>query len=418
MTRANGPHRLGRAAVAGAALASLALTGCGVLPRADARPAPVVIAADLELSGPGAAVGTVLHRALELRVEQVNSQGLLPGRELRLVVRDNGSSHAAAVDNLAELAADEQVSLIVTGGCARCVAEAAPALEEAGVPTISLAFGEIVAEPVTERRYVFQVAPRARDTAELLVAEAVRLGLRRIALVTADTGGYSREAARELAAAAEAVGLDLVASEHVGAEADAEQLRQIAARLSQWQPEPIGIPLGLPGQARPERLEAVVLWAPTETASQLALALRQAGWRGQLLLDASAAGSLFLTNDDPQRDALAGARLVFTETLVIDQAIAGSPAKAARQGWWRDYVARYGGYDAHSSFAADAIGLLVAAVSRTGSTDRDQLRDTIEATSLDGLSGPIRFTPDSHSGLQPMALTVLVAAGDRWRLAN
>ena len=42
----------------------------------------------------------------------------------------------------------------------------------------------------------------------------------------------------------------------------------------------------------------------------------------------------------------------------------------------------------------------------------------LETSQLDGLSGPIRMTPDNHSGLMPQALTTLVARGGRWRLAG
>ena len=46
------------------------------------------------------------------------------------------------------------------------------------------------------------------------------------------------------------------------------------------------------------------------------------------------------------------------------------------------------------------------------------LRTAIETTRLDGLSGPIRLTPANHSGLMPQAVTLLVAANGRWRLAS
>lgn len=411
------PRRRTLTTLAAGLAVCLALTGCGQLSR-DGAPAEVVIAADLPLSGEAVTVGVVLEQALRLRVEQANQQRLLPGHELRLVVRDNGSRVSASVANLTELAADPQVHMLVTGGCAACVVEAAPVLATAGVPTVALAAGESVAAPVSERRYVFQLAPRAGDTAELLVSEAARLGAEHLALVTSEADGYGPEAERELTAAAESAGLTVVARERVAGEPEPERLADLAGRLASWRPEPVGLPFP-PGPEQPATgPDAVVLCTPPAVATRVAVALRQAGWRGELLLDASAAGSLFLTGDAAERRALSGARLVFTETLAVDQTIAGSPARAARQAWWRDYVARYGGYDAYSSFAADAVGLLVAAVARTGSVDRAQLRDAFEATTLDGLSGPIRFTPDSHSGLQPLALTVLVAAGDRWRLSG
>jgi branched-chain amino acid transport system substrate-binding protein len=40
----------------------------------------------------------------------------------------------------------------------------------------------------------------------------------------------------------------------------------------------------------------------------------------------------------------------------------------------------------------------------------------LETSQTDGLAGPIRLTPDNHSGLMPQALTLLVARSGRWRL--
>jgi branched-chain amino acid transport system substrate-binding protein len=108
--------------------------------------------------------------------------------------------------------------------------------------------------------------------------------------------------------------------------------------------------------------------------------------------------------------------VVFPQTLAMDDVIATTPAKAARKQWFEDYTSRYGGYHGHSSFAADALALIVAAVNRAGRPDRRAVRDALESMEADGLSGPIRLTPANHSGLMPQALTVLVARGGRWRL--
>ena len=57
------------------------LTGCQ-FGEAEQDTEPIVIAADLELSGAAAAVGKAYQRALELKVEQFNDSGALNGRKL------------------------------------------------------------------------------------------------------------------------------------------------------------------------------------------------------------------------------------------------------------------------------------------------------------------------------------------------
>jgi len=109
--------------------------------------------------------------------------------------------------------------------------------------------------------------------------------------------------------------------------------------------------------------------------------------------------------------------MVFTQILAIDDVIATTPAKSSRKQWFRDYTSRYGSYSGVASFAADATDLIAGAVARVG-TARPRIREIIETSQVDGLSGPIRLTPDNHSGLMPQALTLLVARSGRWRLAS
>nr|PZN74906.1 MAG: hypothetical protein DIU57_18745 [Pseudomonadota bacterium] len=113
---------------------------------------------------------------------------------------------------------------------------------------------------------------------------------------------------------------------------------------------------------------------------------------------------------------MAGSLMVFTETLVIDEVVATSPAKANRRNWFNEYTARHGTYHAYSSFAADAIEILTSAINRLRSIDREGLRSAIESVELDGLTGTLRMSPRHHSGLTSQALTILVAREDRWRL--
>ena len=162
--------------------------------------------------------------------------------------------------------------------------------------------------------------------------------------------------------------------------------------------------------------DAVVVLAFAAMAAQIGKDLRDLRYKGRLFLGGASADSLFLTGT--AASALDGAGLVFTPTLVSDDIIATSPAKATRMAWFRDYLSKYGTYAAYASFPADAVQLVVQAINQVDGTDRDALRTAIETSNMDGLSGPIRLTPANHSGLMPQAVTMLVAANGRWRLAS
>ncbi|SBT47712.1 ABC transporter substrate-binding protein [Micromonospora auratinigra] len=384
------------AALASAVLATT-LTGCQ-FGGEQQDTSPIVIAADLELSGASAQIGKVYQRALELKVEQLNSSGALGGREIKLKVKDNRSDAAESLRNINDFSADSQVSAIIMGGCNECATGAVRTIGEKRIPTIALASSGAITEPVAERRYVFKLAPNAADSAAALTAELQRRRIEKVAVLhSADN--YGQEGLTALRSQFEKTSIRLTRAEAVRT-TDTDVSTQVSALLD-------------------KKPEALILWTPPEQAALATARARQSKFTGSLFFDASAAGDLFLGASSGSAER---ATLIFTQTMVIDDVIATTPAKAARRQWFQDYTARYGGYHGFSSFAADAVQLITDAELRagdkTGQAGRDALRDVLETSQLDGLTGPIRMTPDNHSGLMPQALTTLVARGGRWRLAG
>lgn len=355
----------------------------------------VVIGADLELSGPDASIGKVYAQALQLKVEQVNQQGQLGNRKLTLVLRDNRSDPTTSAANITALAGDSSVRALVTGVCAGCIVGAAKIVNDAKIPTVALALPTSVGSPVVDRKYVFKLAPNVGDDATVLVSELAQSGIKKVAVAGPDDE-FGKDAVEAVTSKLGRLGFSIVANEKVGS--DPGVVAAAASRLVKAKPD------------------AVVVLSFSPVAAQVAAAVRGGGFTGRLLFGSAAADNLFLTGDTAA--AMNGANMVFSPTLVSDDIIATSPAKANRIAWFRDYLSRYGTYAAYASFAADAVELVVQAITQTNSTERDALRAAIETTRMDGLSGPLRITPDNHSALMPQAVTLLVAANGRWRLAS
>ncbi|GGM22862.1 MULTISPECIES: ABC transporter substrate-binding protein [Micromonospora] len=385
------------AALASAVLATT-LTGCQ-FGAAEQDTSPIVIAADLEISGAAAPVGKAYQRALELKVEQLNASGALGGRQIDLRVKDNRSDAAESLRNITDFSKDGKVSAIIMGGCNECAVGAVRAVGDGRIPTIALAASSEVTNPVAERRYMFKLAPNAADSAAVLVDELGRSGIRRVALLHSDDN-YGREGLTALRSELDKADIRLVRRSAVPTTATDlnEPVRQLTFG----------------------NIDALVVWTTPEQATLVTNSAQQAEFQGNLYFDVVAGGDLFLGTST---QASARSTLVFSQTMAIDDVIATTPAKAARRQWFQDYTARFGGYHGFSSFAADAVQLIVNAELRRpagtpGRVDRDGIRDVLETSQLDGLSGPIRMTPDNHSGLMPQALTTLVARGGRWRLAG
>jgi branched-chain amino acid transport system substrate-binding protein len=379
---------------AATAVASMLLAGAAGCTSDDDAPGggdTVVIAADLNNSS---AVDTAYARALQLRIEQINASGQLGERKLALRTQDNRNDPTASLRNISTFADDPAVAAVVTGTCDQCVVGAAKTINDKTIPTISLAASDEVASPVSARQYVFKLGPNSADSAAALVSEFTRQKYKKIAVLHTDDL-YGRGANSALTDAREGTTITITATRSV--KPAASDIAQSVSALTATQPD------------------ALLVLAPPDLAQQAATDARTADFTKPMYFDSAAASDLFI----PRAAAKAtdNATMVFTQILAIDDVIATTPAKSSRKQWFRDYTSRYGSYSGVASFAADAADLIADAVARAGA-DRRQIREIIETSQVDGLSGPIRLTPDNHSGLMPQALTLLVARSGRWRLAS
>ena len=379
------------ASVLASTLLAAGLSGCTAHDGPAQSGSTIVIGADLNNAS---TVDTAYARALRLRIDQVNASGQLGARKLELRAQDNHADPAASLRNLGAFADDPAVAAVITGTCDDCVVNSAKTIDEKRLPTIALAASDAVATPVNQRRYVFKLGPNSADSSAALTGELSRLRVPNVALVAAGDD-YGTAAAATMRLNLRKAGIALQGERTIKPTAD--DVAQTMSALTADKPAAL-----------------VVLTAP-EQATLAATGARAAGYRGRIFFDAAAAGDLFI----PPAAAAAtnDTTMVFTQTLAIDDVIATTPAKASRKQWFRDYTSRYGNYSGVAAFAADAADLVADAVARVGA-DRDRIRDILETSQVDGLSGPIRLTPDNHSGLMPQALTLLVARAGRWRLAS
>jgi branched-chain amino acid transport system substrate-binding protein len=372
--------------------ATPAVASCGLSPTSNQSKQDIVIAADLELSGSMAELGTAYDRALRLKIDQLNAAGGVDGRRIQYRPKDNRSDKTLSLANITDFTSDPSVTALVTGACSDCVPAAAQTINNKQVLTVSLSPASDVTNPVTP--YIFKIGPNPADNASAIAAELGRSSIKRVGLLTTDDQ-YGREGRRVMEN-----------------ELDAGSGMTIAA-TAQFRPTDTDVnqPVRDVLDSEPD---ALVVWAFADQAQRVAVSASAAGFKDPLFFDAAAAGDLFLLGSS--RGATENSTLIFSQTMAIDEVIATTPAKAARKQWFRDYTARYGTYYGPASFAADAVQLVVNAIDQTGGTDPAAVRNAVETTQMDGLSGPIRITPANHSGLMPQALVALVASSGRWRL--
>jgi branched-chain amino acid transport system substrate-binding protein len=299
-----------------------------------------------------------------------------------------------AVGDVADLINEPDLAALVLGVCSDCGMAVAKTVDDKRIPTISLAPANGVSRPVADRRYVFKLGPNVDDNAAVLAGELASNAVHKFAILTTnDPNG---------ADAANAIGTQ---AKKINATAlEPELFKPSDTDLSQ----PVRAVLA-------KNPDALVISAFPAQAGLVASAARAAGFKGTMFFDSLAAGDLFLQSGLASA-ATEGVVMVAPQSLVIEDVIANTPAKTSRRDWFNAYTSKYGGFSGYSLYAADAVQLITNVVTNTGSTDHQRLRDAMENAQFDGVSGPLRFTPEQHSGLMPQALISVVAQENRWRV--
>ncbi|MCO8275463.1 ABC transporter substrate-binding protein [Actinoplanes sp. TRM 88003] len=354
----------------------------------------IVVGASLELSGPTASIGTAYQKALELKADQLNQSGTLGGRRIKLVVRDNRTDNNTSVTNVNALIKNEKADALIVGACSACGLAAVPAITENKVPAIALASASALTAPVAERAYVFKISPNPAQDADVIVAELKRRSVGRVGLISVNNV-YGQDGQKSVTEAAGKAAIRVVAAEQFG-QADTSVTVQVSKVVA----------------AKPE---AVVVWAVSPAAGTVVKALRDARYPGEIYLDAGAGAELFIKGAGA---AAEGTHMVFPKVLATEDIDTGTPAGKARKAWVEAYQKANGDYSGFASFAADALQSIADAVGRAGGTDGPTLRDELEKGQIDGVSGPLRFSAEEHSGLQPAALGILTVKQGRWTLAD
>lgn len=175
-------------------------------------PPPLTLAGSYPATGGLSEDGGRMERGYRLAVEMLNEAGGLDGREVRLLLRDDGSDPQAAAEIYRELAATDSVDLLI-GPYASSVTDAvAPVVEEAGRPMIAgLASSSAIWEG-KGRQWVAQLLNAARDNLAGAVVIAARKGAETVALAYEDSR-FPVSAAEGVRTAAEAQELEIVLDE-------------------------------------------------------------------------------------------------------------------------------------------------------------------------------------------------------------
>jgi branched-chain amino acid transport system substrate-binding protein len=320
------------------------------------------------LTGGTATFGTSSHEGVMLALDEINSDGGLLGKKVRVITEDNQSKPEESVTAVLKLIKQDQVSAVVGEVASSRTLAAAPTCQSNHVPLLSPASTNPKVTQVGD--YVFRacfIDPFQGSTMAKFAVE--RLKAKRIAILTDMKNDYSVGLAQFFRETAKKLGAEIVAEESY-AEGDIEfkaQLTEIKAE----NPDVIYVP---------------------GYYTECALIARQARELG--LTQPLLGGDGW---DSPKTVEIGGKAV---EGVYITNHYSADDDRPVVKKFIADYKSKYGGKtpDAMAVLGYDAMRMMADAIKRAGSTDGPKIRDALAATrDFPGVSGNISIDAERNA---------------------
>lgn len=350
--------------------------------------APLQIGIDAEFGLIRSTSAQAIQLGAQAAVNEINAAGgLLGGRPLELVLRDNSSVPARGVDNLRQLAAMPNLVAVFGGRFSPVILEQLPLIAEHRIPFIAVwSSAEKIVRNDMRPNYVFRVSLRDSIAMPFMLDHAKKRGIARIGLLLSNTawGRSNLEAAERYLRNAR--GLAIVSSSWINW-ADASLISKYQGLLAAGaqaivvvaNDESAILVREMAALPPAQRLPLILHWGATggEFVEQAGAALRE--------VDLSVVQTFSFFNADP------ALRKHFMQL-------------AAPLGVGRFEEIRSAVGVAH---AYDAVHLLALAIRKAGTPDRARIRNALEH--LPAWRGLVKnyhpaFSPDDHEALSQKEL--------------
>ncbi len=167
---------------------------------AAAEKKPVYVGLDAELGYAGSTSAQAIRMGMLIAMEEVNQAGgVLGGRPLKLIERDNKSLPARALENLKELAAQPDLVAVFGGRLSPPLLDSLPLIHELKLPLLDpWASADGIVDNGYAPNYVFRLSLRDGWAMPTMLRHAAKKGAKQVGLLLLNTGwGRSNHKAAE-----------------------------------------------------------------------------------------------------------------------------------------------------------------------------------------------------------------------------
>ena len=366
----------------------------------------IKIGAVASATGGAAALGEPEANTFRLLQDQLNAAGGIAGHDVEIIFLDDATDTQQAVTNVNRLISEDGVHAVI---CCTITANSLAIIDtvqQAEVPTVSMAASAAIIEPVAERYWVFKTPQTDRLMITGIVEDMEARGLKTLAFMGLDDA-FGEGGLTELQALLGDNDVELVTTERYGrndTNVTPQALKTVAS-----QPD------------------AVLIWGVVRDSALAVQALKDRNYQGQIYVSHGVGNPSFL---ELAGDAANGVRLPIGPMIVADELEDDNPIKAVATQYVADYDAMFGAGTASTfgGHAWDAVQLLKLAVEKAAAdgvdlndleASRAAIRDALENVGpYTGVGGVFQYSADDHLGLDERALVLVEIADNTWTLAQ
>ena len=357
--------------------------------------ADIKIGSTLAQTGPASFLGDPESKTMKMLVVEQTAKGGNNGHKIQLIMYDDGANPNKARTFATRLIEDDQVVAVIGGSTTGTTMAMAPVFQDANIPLISLAGAVVIIDPVKE--WIFKMPHTDLMACRKIFEDMQKRGFTKVGMISG-TGGFGKSMRKQCNGVAGEFGIDIVADETYGPK-DADMTPQLTKI------------------ANVSGLQAVVNPGFGQGPAIVARNFKQLNVGVPLYESHGVASKSFIKLAG---DAAEGIRLPAAALLVADQLPASDPQKAVATQYRDAYEAKTG--DPVSTFgghAYDGFQVLMAAITRAGSSDPAAIRAEIEKTSgLIGTDGIFTMSATDHLGLDLGAFKMLEIKNGDWTIVK
>jgi branched-chain amino acid transport system substrate-binding protein len=344
---------------------------------------PIKIGAILSVTGPASFLGAPEARTLEMLVAETNKKGGVQGRKIQLIIKDSGASPEKAFSFAKQLIEEDKVFAIIGPSTSGESMKIKSVAEEGKTILLSCAAAEVIVNPVA--KYVFKTPQKDSDAILKIFEQMKKMKISKIGVLSSNTG-FGQAGKAQIEKLAPENGIKILANEVYDKAAS-----DLTAEVT---------------KVKAANVEAIVNWSIEPAQSIVIKNARQIGIKAPIFQSHGFGNIKYVEAAGP---AAEGVMFPAGRLLIADALPKGHPQKEVLVTYKKDYESKY--KEAASTFgghAYDAFIILVKAIEKAGSADKEAVRAAIEQLKgVVGTGGVFDFSASDHNGLNIDAFEML-----------